>query len=74
MARYKSYDPESPDKFRISRSKVDLFLNCARCFYLDVRLGVKRPAGFPFNLNSAVDALLKKSLILLELQASPIHT
>jgi hypothetical protein len=23
-------------------------------------LGVKRPAGFPFNLNSAVDALLKK--------------
>ena len=30
------------------------------CFYLDARLGVARPPGFPFALNSAVDALLKK--------------
>jgi hypothetical protein len=71
MARYKSYDPESPDKFRISRSKVDLFLNCARCFYLDVRLGVKRPAGFPFNLNSAVDALLKKEFDTYRVEGKP---
>ena len=71
MARYKPYDPESPDKFRISRSKVDLFLNCARCFYLDVRLGVKRPAGFPFNLNSAVDALLKKEFDTYRIQGKP---
>ena len=35
-------------------------MECARCFYLDRRLGIARPAGFPFNLNSAVDALLKK--------------
>lgn len=60
MARYSSYDPHSTLPFRISRSKVQLFLDCPRCFYLDVRLGIKRPAGFPFNLNSAVDALLKK--------------
>lgn len=62
MARYSYYDPHSTQPFRISRSKVQLFLDCPRCFYLDVRLGVKRPAGFPFNLNSAVDALLKKEL------------
>jgi hypothetical protein len=37
-----------------------LFLNCPRCFYLDRRLGVGQPPGYPFNLNSAVDALLKK--------------
>ncbi len=60
MARYSHYDPHTTTPFRISRSKVQLFLDCPRCFYLDVRLGVKRPAGFPFNLNSAVDALLKK--------------
>jgi len=30
------------------------------CFYLDARLGVARPPGFPFALNSAVDTLLKK--------------
>jgi PD-(D/E)XK nuclease superfamily len=43
----------------LSRSKVDLFLQCPRCFWLDVKAAVKRPPGFPFNLNSAVDHLLK---------------
>ncbi len=35
-------------------------MECPRCFYLDRRLGVGRPAGFPFNLNSIVDTLLKR--------------
>ncbi len=46
--------------WRLSRSKIDLFVECPRCFYLDNKLGTARPPGFPFNLNSAVDALLKK--------------
>jgi len=46
--------------WKLSRSKIDLFLNCPRCFYLDNKLGVKRPPGYPFSLNSAVDHLLKK--------------
>jgi hypothetical protein len=54
------YDPHSPLSFRISRSKIDLFINCPRCFYLDRRLGVAQPPGYPFSLNSAVDKLLKK--------------
>ncbi len=54
------FDPKSAAPFKLSRSKVDLFLNCPRCFYLDRRLGVGQPPGFPFSLNSAVDALLKK--------------
>lgn len=54
------YDPESDEPFKLSRSKIDLFLSCPRCFYMDRRLGVDRPPGFPFALNSAVDALLKK--------------
>lgn len=59
--RYKKlYDPASREPFRLSRSKLELFLNCPRCFYLDRRLGVGQPPGFPFNLNSAVDHLLKK--------------
>ena len=58
--RFSYYDPHTTQPFRISRSKVQLFLDCPRCFYLDVRLGIKRPPGFPFSLNSAVDALLKK--------------
>ena len=39
-------------------------MECARCFYIDNKLGTARPASFPFNLNSAVDALLKKELDL----------
>ncbi|MEI6864263.1 MAG: PD-(D/E)XK nuclease family protein [Candidatus Adlerbacteria bacterium] len=49
-------------KWTLSRSKIDLFMECARCFYIDNKLGTARPPGFPFNLNSAVDALLKKEL------------
>ena len=53
------YIPDKSDFYQLSRSKVDYFLNCPRCFYLDRRLGVRQPPGFPFNLNSAVDNLLK---------------
>lgn len=54
------FDPRSNEPYKISRSKLDLFLNCPRCFYLERRLGVAQPPGYPFSLNSAVDALLKK--------------
>lgn len=52
--------PGSKAPFRLSRTKIDLFLDCPRCFYLDRRLGVARPPGLPFSLNNAVDLLLKK--------------
>lgn len=47
-------------QFRLSRSKIDLFLQCPKCFYIDNKIGIARPPGFPFNLNNAVDELLKK--------------
>lgn len=48
------------NKWKLSRSKIDFFIECPRCFYLDNKLGTKRP-GFPsFNLNIAVDELFKK--------------
>lgn len=52
-------------KWKLSRSKIDLYMECPRCFYLDNKLGVKRPPGFPFALNSAVDELLKKEFDIL---------
>lgn len=54
------FDPASKEPFKLSRSKIELFLECARCFYLDRRLGIGRPSGPPFTLNIAVDTLLKK--------------
>ena len=55
----KLYDPKSSEPFRISRSGLEFFTECPRCFYLDRRLGVGRPSGPPFTLNSAIDTLLK---------------
>jgi len=59
----KLFEPEVNGEgtpFKLSRSKIDLFIKCPRCFYLDRRLGVSQPQGYPFTLNSAVDLLLKK--------------
>lgn len=54
------YQPGTKESYKFSRSALELYMQCPRCFYLDRRLGKGRPPGFPFNLNSAVDALLKK--------------
>ncbi|OGK19115.1 hypothetical protein A3G67_02480 [Candidatus Roizmanbacteria bacterium RIFCSPLOWO2_12_FULL_40_12] len=59
------FDPRSSEPFRISRSKIDLFYDCPRCFYLDRRLRISRPSLPGFSLNSAVDHLLKKEFDLL---------
>ena len=45
---------------KISRSGLKLFLDCPRCFWLDVHHKVKRPPGYPFTLSIAVDYLVKK--------------
>jgi len=54
------FNKESKEPFRLSRSKIDNFLKCPRCFYLDRVLGTSQPPGYPFSLNSAVDHLLKQ--------------
>ena len=54
------YNPKAKEPFKLSRSRIELFLQCPRCFYIDRRLGVDRPPGFPYSLNSAVDTLLKR--------------
>src|SRR3989344_4942469 len=45
---------------KLSRSKIELFLECPRCFWLDIHGIAKRPPGFPFTINNAIDYLLKK--------------
>lgn len=55
-----NYTPGQTKPHRVSRSKIDLFVECPRCFYLDQRLGVARPSTPPFTLNNVVDELFKK--------------
>ncbi len=58
--RYAPYEPGQKDPFKISRSKIELFMQCPRCFWLDARLKIKRPSGPPFNINKTIDELYKK--------------
>lgn len=54
------YRPGQVEPFKVSRSKIELFKQCPRCFWLDVRLKIKRPEGPPFNINKTIDELFKK--------------
>lgn len=52
----------SMSRRQLSRSKLELFRECPRCFHDDLALGLPRPSGPAFTLNLAVDALLKDEL------------
>lgn len=45
---------------KLSRSKIELLLDCPRCFWLEMKHGIKRPAMPPYTINNAVDYLLKQ--------------
>lgn len=65
------YKPNQEKPFKLSRSKIELYMSCPRCFYIDRRLGVGHPPGFPFNINSTVDELLKKEFDKYRLEQKP---
>lgn len=58
--RSKPYMPGQTEPFKVSRSKIELFMQCPRCFWLDVRLKITRPSSPPFNINKTIDELFKK--------------
>ncbi len=60
QTRNKPYEVGQKAPFKVSRSKIELFTQCPRCFWLDVRLKIKRPSGPPFNINKTIDELYKK--------------
>ena len=65
------YDPQADEPFKLSRSRIENFTRCPLCFYLDLRLGVAQPPGYPFTLNSAVDHLLKKEFDIHRAKGKP---
>ncbi|MDB5185418.1 MAG: hypothetical protein JWN38_1226 [Candidatus Saccharibacteria bacterium] len=58
--RSQPYKPGQTEPFKVSRSKIELFMQCPRCFWLDVRKKITRPSSPPFNINKAIDELFKK--------------
>src|SRR4029077_16162998 len=63
---------KSPSQ-QLSWSKVNLFLQCARCFYKEQALRMKRPGmdSDSFSLNNAVDTLWKKEFDVYRVQQIP---
>jgi CRISPR/Cas system-associated exonuclease Cas4 (RecB family) len=59
-SRSQPYQPGQTIPYKISRSKIELFMQCPRCFWLDARLKITRPSSPPFNINKAIDELFKK--------------
>lgn len=45
---------------QLSPNSLNLFSECPLCFWLEKKLGIKRPPPYPYALNSAVDMLLKE--------------
>ena len=62
MFKKKLYTNNSSKPFRLSRTKIDLFFECKRCFFLDQKFGIKRPHGTPLVLSNRIVEDLKKEL------------
>jgi CRISPR/Cas system-associated exonuclease Cas4 (RecB family) len=69
--RSQPYKPGQKTAFKVSRSKIDDFLNCPRCFWLDRRLKITKPDTPPFQINKAVDELLKKEFDVYRAKGEP---
>ncbi len=65
------YKKDSEEPFRISRSKMELFKQCPRCFWLETIKGIKRPSGPPFQINKAIDELFKKEFDSYRVRSEP---
>ena len=69
--RSQPYRTGQTTPFKVSRSKIDDFLNCPRCFWLDRKLKITKPDTPPFQINKAVDELLKKEFDTYRAKGTP---
>jgi CRISPR/Cas system-associated exonuclease Cas4 (RecB family) len=65
------YQPGQTIPFKVSRSKIELFKQCPRCFWLDTRLKITRPSSPPFNINKTIDELYKKEFDVHRVAGTP---
>lgn len=56
---------------KLSRTKIDLSIECPRCFWLDMKHGIKRPPPAPYTINNAIDYLLKQEFDLHREKGTP---
>ena len=71
MPKKKLYIPNQKSTFQLSRSNIQSYLECPRCFYLDTVLSIKRPSGLPLPINMAMDSILKNEFDYYRLNNAP---
>lgn len=69
--RSPAYEPGQKTPYKISRSKIEMFTQCPRCFWLDAREKIKRPSSPPFQINKAIDELYKKEFDVYRAKGKP---
>lgn len=61
MPRHRGvYDPVKTEPYELSRTRIENFVKCPACFYLQQVGGVKKPSIPGYNINEATDVLLKR--------------
>ena len=61
MPRHRGiYNFDNPEPYELSRSRIENFIKCPACFYMQQVEGIKFPSIPGFNINEATDILLKK--------------
>ena len=58
MWKKKLYVQNNLEPFPLSRTKLELYLDCRKCFYNDLIYGIRRPLGPPLVLNSAIHQIV----------------
>lgn len=67
----KLFTEQAREPYPLSRSRLERFLECPRCFYLQEVEGIERPSIPGFALNMAVDHLLKKEFDIYRADGKP---
>ena len=61
MPRHRGmFNKENPEPYELSRSRIENFVRCKSCFYMEQIEGIKFPSIPGFNINEATDVLLKR--------------
>ena len=61
MARHRGkFDKNNKEPYELSRSRIENFVRCKGCFYMEQVEGIKFPSIPGFNINEATDVLLKR--------------
>ena len=68
MWKKKIYIKNNLAPFELNRTKIDLYFDCKKCFFLNTTKGIRRPHGPPSVLNNTVIKLVKDHFNLLRLK------